>query len=164
MGTTFSHSSLLSSPVFHIPFSIFFISLLSCPLLSFSVFEMLLCHWWKPTAASKIASVLASGLKGEITENEWSDIHRLRRGRWRDGADGSVQLWEDTLPQRPFLHAAEELQGKKNAFILFQTPQTNEAAGLNCNLGKMWTFGTWKHRFWIFGDSLLFSPYVLPGL
>lgn len=58
---------------------------LSCPRLSFSVFEILLCHWWKPTAASKIASVLARGLKGEITANEWSDNHRLRRGRWRDG-------------------------------------------------------------------------------
>lgn len=58
---------------------------LSRPLLYLSVFETLLRHWWKPGATSKIASVLALGLKGEITANEWSENHRRRRGRWSDG-------------------------------------------------------------------------------
>lgn len=164
------HSSFHScfSPVLSPPVILFLISSLFSPsfvpLLSFSVSEILLCHWWKATAASEIASVLASRLKGEITANEWSDNRRLRRGEMERWADGSVQFWDDMLPQRPIPPcAADLLQGKKNAFILFQTPQKkNEAAGLNYNLetGKMWTIGTRKHRFRLFGLRVVcfFSP------
>lgn len=60
-----------------------FYPVLSC------VFEILLCRRWKPTVASKIASVLASGLKGQITANVCSDNHKLIEG---DGEMGRLRL------------------------------------------------------------------------
>lgn len=92
----------------------------------------------------------------------------LEEGDWEMGRWLSPVLRQHaTVPHRPFLHAADLLQGKKNAFILFQTPQTNEAAGLNCNLetGKMWTIGTQKHWFGIFGlGTVCFFSLYFPWL
>lgn len=81
--------SLFSSSIFTHFFPMPFLSV--CPDSPLPFSPLLKClwnllhHWWKPTAVSKIATVLASVLKGEITANEWSDDHRLRRGTWRDG-------------------------------------------------------------------------------
>lgn len=71
------------------------------------------------------------------------------------------------LPQRPSLRAADLLQGKKNAFILCQVPQTNEAAEPKLQFGNG---RDGKHRaakasvrdFW--GLFAYFSSSVMPGL
>lgn len=145
-------------------------SLFTCPLcphhVSSNLFTLVPCslpRLWipalpltgrKPTPASKIAPVLTSELKRDISTNERSDNHMLRRGRGRRWADGSVQFWEDKLPQRLFLPGCRPASEKgKNAFIPFQIPQRNETEGLSCNLktGTLWTTGSQKHWFGTFG-------------
>lgn len=73
-GSFISLSPVHSALIFLLLISSLFVLLKSC----FATDE-------KPPVMSKIVSVLASGLQGEISPNEWSDNHRLRRGRWRDG-------------------------------------------------------------------------------
>lgn len=165
---------------FFSPFSCFLFLLFTCPLCPhpFSSNLVTLVHrsltrLWIPalpqkqknlSAASKIASVLASGLKGETSTNEWSDNHMLSSGRGRRWADGSVQFWDDMLPQRPFLRAADLLQGMKKCFHSLSNAADKWNSRTKLQFGNWKVVDHWESKALVWEFWLLNCLFFFPSL